>query len=160
MQKTITTMLLAAMLTTGIASATSTSTATTTATSTPNTKGICVAAAVNKRDSAMIVAHDAFSASIRAALTSRKDSLVTAWTSGTKETRKSAWTKFKTDMKSAHEKMRTDRKNSWNTFNTEAKACGANDKNNGWFNRNKHNKKDDGMEMEHEYKVENATYSY
>lgn len=156
-------MLLAAMLTTGIASAqngttTATSTATTTtSTSTPNTKGICVATAVNKRDSAMIVAHDAFAASVKAALTARKDSLVTAWTSGTKETRKAAWNKFKTDMKTAHEKMRSDRKAAWSTFYTESKACGTVKQDNGkkWGKWDR-----DDLEMEREHKVENATYTY
>lgn len=158
MQKTITTLMIAAMLATGVASAqTGTSTATTTAT---NTKGICVAAAVNKRDTAMIVAHDAFSASVKAALVARKDGLVAGWTSGTKETRQAAWTKFKADMKTANEKMRTDRKTSWSTFTTEAKACGATERGNSSFGKNKHGKEDNSLEMEHEYKVDNATYSY
>lgn len=160
MQKTITTLMIASMLATGVASAQSTTTASTTATSTTNTKGICVATAVNKRDTAMIVAHDAFSAAVKAALTARKDSLVAAWTNGTKETRAAAWTKFKTDMKNAHNKMRTDRKAAWSTFETEAKNCGANDKNNGLHLGWRNKKEKEGLEMEHEYKVENATYSY
>ena len=48
-------------------------------------RNICIAAAVNKRDSAMIVAHDAFAASVKAALTARKDGLVSVWTNGNKD---------------------------------------------------------------------------
>lgn len=67
MQKTITTILLGTMLATGVASAqTATSTASSTATTTANTRNICIAAAVNKRDSAMIVAHDAFTPDLEA----------------------------------------------------------------------------------------------
>lgn len=158
MQKTITTILLGTMLATGVASAqSSTSTASSTATTTANTKNICIAAAVNKRDSAMIVAHDAFAASVKAALTARKDGLVAAWTNGNKDARNAAWTKFKTDMKNAHEKMRSDRKAAWATFYTESKACGTVKQDNGkkWGKMNR-----DDLEMEHEHKVENATYSY
>lgn len=151
-------MLLAAVLTTGIASAqTATSTASSTATTTSNTRNICIAAAINKRDSAMIVAHDAFAASVKAALTARKDGLVSAWTNGNKDAKKTAWTKFKTDMKSANEKMRSDRKAAWATFYTESKSCGTAKQDNvkkwGKWDR-------DDLEMEREHKVENATYTY
>ena len=94
MKKTLTTLALAVMMATGVASAqtsVSLSNGTSTATTTQATKNICVASAVYKRDSAIIVAHDAFSASVKAALVARRDSLKAGWTNDDKVARAAAW---------------------------------------------------------------------
>jgi hypothetical protein len=126
------------------ASAQSTSTATTTNATT--TKIVCMQTAVEKRETAIIAAHDAFSVAIKNALVARKSALVAAWGNTDKVTRdaarKTAWSSFKTSAQAAHNAMREARKAVWSTFNTDAKICGVRD----------HGEK--------ESRVENPTYSY
>ena len=90
----------------------------------------CIQNAVEKRDSAIIVAHSAFNTSVTNALTVRKDALKLAWAKGTRQERssgrKAAYDAFKTSQKSAHEALRSVRKSSWSTFDTDMKACGVN----------------------------------
>lgn len=89
----------------------------------------CIQNAVEKRDSAIIVAHGTFNTSIVNALTIRKDALKTAWAKPTRQERASgrkvAYDTFKASQKSAHEALRSVRKTSWNTFDTDMKACGV-----------------------------------
>lgn len=89
----------------------------------------CIQNAVEKRDSAIITAHSAFSTSITSALTARKDALKLSWAKPTREerssSRKAAYDTFRSAQKSAHSTLRTVRISSWNTFNTEMKACGV-----------------------------------
>lgn len=90
----------------------------------------CIQNAVEKRDSAIIAAHNTFNTSITNALTARKDALKTAWAKGTRQertsARKAAYDTFRTAQKNAHESLRSVRKSSWNTFDTDMKACGVN----------------------------------
>ncbi len=89
----------------------------------------CIQNAVEKRDSAIIVAHGTFNTSIVNALTARKDALKAAWAKPTRQERtsgrKAAYDAFKTSQKSAHEALRSVRKSSWSTFDTDMKACGV-----------------------------------
>ncbi|MFZ2152215.1 MAG: hypothetical protein WAV09_03850 [Minisyncoccia bacterium] len=89
----------------------------------------CIQNAVEKRDSAIIVAHGAFNTSIVNALTVRKDALKAAWAKPTRQERtsgrKAAYDVFRTSQKSAHETLRSVRKTSWSTFDTDMKACGV-----------------------------------
>lgn len=101
------------------------------ASSTPSTLNVtCIQNAVEKRDSAIIVAHNAFNTSITNALTVRKDALKTAWAKPTRQERTSArkavYETFKNSQKSAHNTLRSVRKSSWNTFDADMKACGVN----------------------------------
>ena len=106
----------------------------------------CVATAVEVRDNAIIAAHDAFSVSIKNALTVRRDALKAAWNISDKTARetakKAAWSTFKTSSQAAHTAMRAARVAAWNTFNTSATVCGV--KNHG----------------EKSHKIGNPTYSY
>lgn len=90
----------------------------------------CIQNAVEKRDSAIIVAHGTFNTSIVNALTARKDALKAAWAKPTRQERtsgrKAAYDAFKVSQKSAHEALRSVRKSSWSTFDTDMKACGVN----------------------------------
>lgn len=89
----------------------------------------CIQNAVEKRDSAIIIAHDTFNTSIINALTIRKDALKLAWAKEARQDRTSArkatYDVFKISQKNAHRALRAVRKTSWDTFNTEMKACGV-----------------------------------
>lgn len=92
--------------------------------------GACMSAAVDKRETAIITAFDTFSASMKTALTARKDALKTGWTQTTTDTRKSslktAWQAFQQSQKSARETFRKSRQAAWKQFRTDAKTCKAN----------------------------------
>ena len=87
----------------------------------------CMQTAVEKRDNAMIAALDAYHASWKAALQTRRDELKTAWGTQDKNQRedaiRAAWKKFRESKKSARDTFRTARKNAWKTFKTDARAC-------------------------------------
>jgi hypothetical protein len=91
-------------------------------------KVLCIQNALEKREVAIITAHDVFNTNIKNALTARKDGLKTAYVNtekvGKENAKKTAWSKFKTDTQSAHSTMRSARVASWNTFNTEMNTCG------------------------------------
>jgi hypothetical protein len=91
----------------------------------------CAGNAIDKRETAIILAHDNMSSSTRAALVLRKDTLKTAWTIADKDARntakKASWSNFKTAMQNAHNKMRDTRKASWSTFESDMKICGLRD---------------------------------
>lgn len=94
----------------------------------PTLNVTCIQNAVEKRDSAIIAAHNTFNTSITNALTVRKDALKAAWAKPTRQertsARKAAYDTFKVSQKSAHEALRTVRKSSWSTFDTDMKVCG------------------------------------
>ena len=87
----------------------------------------CMQTAVEKRDNAMIAALDAYHASWKAALQTRRDELKAAWGIQDKNQRedaiRAAWRKFRESKKSARDTFRTARKNAWKTFKTDARAC-------------------------------------
>ena len=89
----------------------------------------CMQTAVEKRDNAMIAAQDAYSASWKTALQTRRDELKAAWGIQDKKQReeaiRAAWKKFRESRKTGRENFRTARKNAWNTFKTDSKACKA-----------------------------------
>jgi hypothetical protein len=104
--------------------------ATSTTGAVPNVaKVTCVQNAIEKRDSSLIVGHNAFNTSIVNALTARKDALKSAYAlsdkNAMKTAKKTAWSSFSSAQKSAHDSMRSIRKTSWNTFNTDMRACGV-----------------------------------
>jgi hypothetical protein len=87
--------------------------------------------AIEKRDTAVIAAHDAFNTSIKNALTVRKDALKSAWALPTVKERKTAqataWKNFKTATQTAHDTFRNSRKAAWTTFEADTKSCGVRD---------------------------------
>jgi hypothetical protein len=128
----IATLLLAPVMSfaqTASTTATSTSTgvnATSTATTTQIT---CVNTALDKRENALIVGHDAFAASIKTALQNRLTGLKAAWAETTKkakqEKRNVTYKAFRTESQAAHTAMKTARLNAWRAFDTDMKACGV-----------------------------------
>lgn len=102
------------------------------ATSTPSSITIiCAQNAIEKRDSSIITAHNAYNTSITNALTVRKDALKLAWAKPTnkerREAQKAAYKVFNASVKSAHEGLRAARKSAWSTFNTDMNNCGIRD---------------------------------
>ncbi len=87
----------------------------------------CMQAAIDKRETALIAGVDVYSASVKTALTVRKDALKAAWAITDKTARntaiKAAWTAFQGTWKNASAAMKTVKKSAWAAFNTDAKAC-------------------------------------
>lgn len=81
----------------------------------------CMAAAIDKRDTAISGAFDA----LKTAVTTRKDVLKSAWGQTDKKMRrdgiKAAWKAYASSVSSA----RSARKSAWTAFNTDRKACGT-----------------------------------
>ncbi len=90
----------------------------------------CVNSALDKRENALIAAHDIFNTSIKNALSARLTGLKDSYVAPTKQDRKvkrEAMTKqFRASVQAAHNALRNARNAAWGTFNTEMKACGVN----------------------------------
>lgn len=80
----------------------------------------CMAAAIDKRDTAIAATFD----TLKAAIMTRKDALKAAWSQTDKKMRraaiKTAWKAYAASVASA----RTARKAAWTTFYADRKACG------------------------------------
>jgi len=91
----------------------------------------CMASAVEKRDNAIISAWNAYSAKVKTALESRRDSVKTAWANtevGVTSRRaaiRSAWRNFISTVRSARRELKSSRLSAWRTFRNERKSCGA-----------------------------------
>ncbi len=89
----------------------------------------CVAAAVDKRDMAMIAAWDKYSAAIKTALSARKDALKAAWALTDKKARneaiRKAWNAYRDSVKAAKKTFRDERTAAWKQFRTDRRACGV-----------------------------------
>jgi hypothetical protein len=115
-----------------LAFAQTTGTTTTATTTTPvatTTQAMCVSAALEKRENALIAGHDAFAAAVKTALQNRLTGLKDAWSQTDKkvkqEKRQAAYKAFRTESQAAHTAMKTARNNSWKTFETDMRACGV-----------------------------------
>ena len=100
------------------------------ATSTMRTVNVaCMQAAIEKRDSAIISAHNAANTSITTALSARKDALKAAWGQTDRKTRRSAlhdaWKAWMTTSKQARTTFKTARDGAWTTFASDRKTCGT-----------------------------------
>ncbi len=89
----------------------------------------CMINAIDKRDNAIIAAVDASSASVKTALTARRDALKAAWALTDKTARRKAlseaWRKYGVDAKAARETLRKGKTDAWNQFYTDRKSCGT-----------------------------------
>ncbi len=85
----------------------------------------CVKRAVEKRDSAIGSAFDAFHSSAASALKARRDALSIAWGGPTvsKDAVKTAWDAYKAAAKRAREAMKKAQKDAWAAHKTDLKAC-------------------------------------
>ncbi len=112
------------------AQATSTATTTTTVGTTTATTSqiICMQNALEKRENALITAHDAFAASVKTALQNRLAGLKSSWTMSQKDRvakRLATYKTFRTEMQAANNAIRNTKNTAWKTFQTDAKACGV-----------------------------------
>ncbi len=87
----------------------------------------CMQGAIEKRDSAIISAVDAYAAAVKAALQTRKDALKAAWAITDNARRnaalKAAWAAFNGTWKNARQALNEQRKAAWSAFKADAKAC-------------------------------------
>lgn len=88
----------------------------------------CMQNAVDARDTAIITALDAFHASAKSALETRKAALKTAWGITDRLARrtalKTAWNAYISAMRAARKTFRDARMAAWKAFNVGRKACG------------------------------------
>ena len=87
----------------------------------------CMQTAVEKREGAFIIAFDAYYASTRTAMITRKDALKNAWgitdTAQRQSAIKTAGKNFATSEKAARKTRRDAEKTAAKTFKTEAELC-------------------------------------
>lgn len=108
-------------------------TANTTATTTPPVRKTldlaCMQSAVEKRDNAIIAAFDAYSASVKTALTTRRDALKAAWGLTDRIQRRdainAAWKAHRKARNDAFRTLRDARRAAWKQFRADAKTCKA-----------------------------------
>lgn len=91
--------------------------------------GACMSAAVDVRDTAVLNAFDAYSVSVKSALTARRTALKAAWLVADAEDREDAvvkaWVDFKASFGTAKRTLRDARNNAWTTFKASRKTCGG-----------------------------------
>lgn len=84
--------------------------------------------AIDKRDTAVIVAADKYHADLKKALETRRDELKKAWEiTEAKERRKAirtVWDHYRKSVKDARKVMREARHTTWKQFYTDRRQCG------------------------------------
>jgi predicted outer membrane protein len=104
-------------------------TGTTATTTPPRVDSNCASTAVEKRENALITAHDAFNTAVKTALTNRMTALKDAWSQTDKkvrqEKRQAGYKAFRTEIQAANSAMKTARNSAWKSFDTDMKACGV-----------------------------------
>ncbi|NCO23351.1 hypothetical protein COW09_01635 [bacterium (Candidatus Moisslbacteria) CG12_big_fil_rev_8_21_14_0_65_36_11] len=90
---------------------------------------VCMQNAVEKRDSAIITASDAYYTTVKASLENRKSALKTAWSITDRKERRSAlktaWTNFTKTKKTATITWRKAKSSAWKQFKLDLRACGS-----------------------------------
>lgn len=89
----------------------------------------CVQAAIEKRDTAIIAAVDAYATAVKSALSTRKDAEKAAWNLTDRNARrtalKAAQTTYRNSVRVARKAFRDARNSAWKQFRTDRKACGG-----------------------------------
>jgi uncharacterized protein YqgV (UPF0045/DUF77 family) len=87
-------------------------------------------AAVDTRDTSILLAWDKYSTDVKSALEARKTALRAAWALTDRTTRrtaiKGAWTTYRNAVKSARETWRKNKKAAWTQWKIDAKAAKGN----------------------------------
>lgn len=127
MKKLIGFALLAAFLTTAASGSLVSAQSATTTPPRPTIDVACIQAAIEKRDSALVASVDTYAASVKTALTTRKDALKAAWAKTGKQERrtaiKAAWKAYRNSVKSARRVFRDAKNAAWRQFHTDRRAC-------------------------------------
>lgn len=88
----------------------------------------CIQAAVEKRDTSLIAAFDAYANAAKTALSARTSALKTAWAISAAKDRRAAikqgWKKYSDSLTAARRTFSAAKKTAWQQFNAERKACG------------------------------------
>lgn len=91
--------------------------------------GSCMAAAVDKRDTAIVTAVATYSGAVTSALNARKDALKAAWAKTDRAERraaiKSAWKTYRDALAKARSAFRTAKGNAWKQYQKDGKTCVA-----------------------------------
>jgi len=91
---------------------------------------VCLQKAVEKRETAIIAAHDQLSAAIKNALETRKIELIKAWVIENRFERNKAriktWNNFRKAKREAKKTYNTSIKNIWKEFHQETQNCQVN----------------------------------
>jgi hypothetical protein len=89
--------------------------------------GVCMAAAVDARDTAIVAAVDAYHVSVKTALEARRSALKAAWMVENRDDRRDAlekaWDDFRRAWKKADHALKDARRMAWTTFEQERKKC-------------------------------------
>ncbi len=89
---------------------------------------VCMQAATEKRDNAIIAAVDTHHAAIRTALETRRNALKNAWAITDKKQRRaalvSAWQVYRKSQREAAQAFRKSRQTVWGQFRKDRKSCG------------------------------------
>lgn len=97
------------------------------ATTTPDPV-VCMQAAIERRDSTIIIATQNYSTSVTTALQARKDALKTAWAITNRPERRKAlrmaWNNFQGTWRKASAEIKQARLKTWQIFATDRRACG------------------------------------
>lgn len=87
----------------------------------------CMQAAIEERDTAIVTAVDAWHATVKIALTRRKDALKAAWNIEERHARRQAirqaWSDYRKSSHEARRELRRDKHEAWETFRRERKDC-------------------------------------
>ena len=87
----------------------------------------CITTALEKRETTIVSSVTTFQNNSSTALTTRKASLLAAWTKSTKSEIKTAlsaaWKTYKSSMTTLKATVNTAKKTAWATYKTEVKAC-------------------------------------
>ncbi|MEM2988111.1 MAG: peptidoglycan-binding domain-containing protein [Candidatus Bathyarchaeia archaeon] len=90
---------------------------------------VCMKAAVEKRENALLTAWDTYPTKIKTARETRKTELLAAWSIQDPKERhnaiKSAWEKYRQSLKAAKNEWGQNKKAAWEQFYQEAKNCKA-----------------------------------
>ena len=90
----------------------------------------CVQTSIDKRDTAMIAAVDAFNTATKSALATRLSALKAAWSISTAKERRvainTAWITYNTALKTARTTFNSAKLSAWQTYQQEAKTCTGN----------------------------------
>lgn len=91
----------------------------------------CIQSAIESRDLSVIGAVEAYAATIKMALTVRKDALKAAWSKAKpaeiRTALKDTWAAYKKSLRTARMELRNAKSKAWKQFSTERKACKGGD---------------------------------
>jgi hypothetical protein len=100
-----------------------------TSTSATSSQVTCIQLALEKRENALISAHDIFNTAVKTALTNRLSALKDSWAQTDKklkvDKRVAAYKNFRNEVTTANNTLRNTKNSAWKNYQADAKACGV-----------------------------------